>query len=740
MIKKFIKNNRIAILIFFIALAVRVIGVYPGYTSDHPDEPGSYRTAIHMFYNFLMPGRFDYPAGMPFFHLLIYVIFILPFVFLNLLFLHPDVIFAFFSQGFNFFSQYQEAIFGERNVNALYWSRYISAAVGVGAVVLTYLTAKKLFGKTAGIFAAFFLTFNFRHVLASHFGLPDIHSSFFNILTLFASVLLFEKNTRGRYLFAGIAAGLALSMKYQPFAYLPFFVVHFLWAIKKRSFWYIFCKDFILSILVSFVAFIIINPYYLFNIENVMIRNRQDYIRYGMGQLWLRGYQFFYLFHWGIGQLPSMAIILGIISMLFLKFRKFLIIFSFVSAFFFVMTYYSSAYTRNFTAVMPYLMIFAGFFVDIVYRGLLKINIRIGTILIFAIILIINFTSIRNAIVLDINFSKEWNLVALGDWLDKHLPQDTKVRKYDLSITPQALLSLKNKNIQFKEWDYSGGPNSLAEFQEEGTQFAILDTYTFYFMNYWWSGWKDYTRYFKYDNVPFDYAQDSYFGLTIKELMRYTVYEIYQPWQAQTLKNYLVFKIPKKQKELGKNIAAFNFDKGDEGWRAINPFGFPDLSGGWVKDIGNKSSGSLSIGSAGDTTQRIVSNPIVIKPGMLYTVKGFIRFEKGYSMQDQDGFIRLDTYNNLNMAKSGRMGDAVAVSTRAFENGEWMAVEGSIIAPQDAKYLVISYQRKNSGTTENYVDNVELFEAENISTEPFREVPYINPTIPPGSIYYISFL
>jgi len=740
MIKRFIGNNWIAILIFSVALLVRVIGVYPGYTSDHPDEPGSYRTAIHMFYNFLMPGRFDYPAGMPFFHLLIYIVFILPFVFLNLFFLHPDVIIAFFTQGFNFFAQYQEAIFGVGNHDALYWSRYIAAAFGCGAVVLTYLTTKRLFSKTAGIFAAFFLAFNFRHVLASHFGLPDIHSSFFNILTLFACVLLLEKNTRKRYIFAGIAAAFALSIKYQPFAYLPFFVVHFLWAVKKKSFWYLFNMNFILSMLVSFMTFVLVNPYYLFNFNEAMIQNNKDYVRYGMGQLWLRGYQFFYLFHWGIGQLPSITIVLGIISMLFLRFRKFLILFSFVSAFFFVMTYYSSAYARNFTAVMPFLMIFAGFITDLLYHRLKKINTKLGIATIITILLIINFTSIKNAIILDVNFSKPWNFIALSSWADKHLPKDVVIRKYDLGITPQVQMALKNRNITFKEWDYSHGPNSLAEFQEENTNFAILDTYTFYFVNYWWSGWKDFTKYFNYDDVPFDYVQDSYFGLTIKELMQHAIHEIYQPWQAQTLKNYLVFKIPNRPDTLGERIAAFTFDKGDEEWRPINPFDFPPLAGGWIKDVGNNSPGSLTIKSAGDRTQRISSQPIKIKPGLLYTVKGSLKAEKGPVPEDGDGYIRMDMYKSLDEAKKSNLGDVVGLSSRAYENGEWTNVQGSIVAPKDAQYLVVSYQRKNAGTTENYADDVEVFETDSIPLEPFKDLPYINPTIPLGSIYYISFL
>ena len=740
MIVNILKKNWILILIIFLALLVRMVGVYPGYTPDHPDEPGSYLTAIHMFYNFLMPGRFDYPAGMPFLHLLIYSIFILPFVLLKLFILHPKMIFEFFNLGFNFFTQFQEEIFGPRSIYAMYWSRYIAALFGTGTVVLVYFITKKLFSKSAGIFAAFFLAFNFRHVLASHFGLPDIHSSFFNVLTLFACVLLFEKNTRKRYIFAGISAALALSIKYQPFAFLPFFVVHFLWAVKKRSFWYLFNINFILAMLASFIAFVAVNPYYLFNIDEAMIQNNKDYVRYGMGRLWLRGYQYFYLFHWGIGQLPSLAIVLGIISMLFLRFKKFLIIFSFVSAFFFVMTYYSSAYPRNFTAVIPYLMIFAGFFMNVLYQKLRKINLKLGIVLITAIIVVFNFSSIKNVIILDINYSKEWNFVAFNNWLQKNLPPDITARVYDISPTQQTRLTFEDKNITLKSWDYTQGSNSLAEFQEEGTQFAILDTYEFYFVNYWWSGWADYKRYLKYGDVPFDYVQNSYFGLTIKELMQYTVHEMYQPWQAQTLKNYLVFKIPKKQEVLGNKIAMFTFDKGDDGWKSVNPFNFPQLTGGWVKDAGNNFPGSLTIKSAGDRTQRIVSQPIKIKPGLLYTVRGFLKAEKTQNPEDRDGYIRMDMYKSLNEAKSNNLGDVASVSPRAYENGEWMDVQASLVTPRSAEYLVISYQRKNSSTTENYLDDVELFETNSIPQEPFKELPYIKPTIPLGSIYYISFL
>lgn len=735
-----IKKNWVVISVLFVALIIRVVGVYPGFTVDHPDEPSSYIAAINMFYNFLMPGRFDYPAGMPLLHLLIYWIFIFPFVFFKIFFPHPNMVLALFSLGFDFFSQFKEAIFGVSSLNALYWSRYIAAIIGTGSVILVYLTAKKLFGKSTGIFAAFFLAFNFRHVLASHFALPDIHSSFFNILTLYASVLLLEKNTRGRYIFAGVAAALAVSMKYQPLAYLPFFTVHVLWAFKNKNLWYLFYKDFIVGMVASFIAFVAVNPYYLFNIQEAISQNNRDYVRYGMGQLWLRAYQFFYLFHWGIGKLPSIAIVLGIILMLFKSFRKFLIVFSFVSAFLFVTTYYSSAYPRNFTAVMPFLMIFAGFFMDVLYQKLRKINIKLGIVLITAIIAVFNFSSIKNVIILDINYSKEWNFVALNSWLQKNLPQSTTARVYDISPTHQTQLAFKDKNITVKSWDYTQGPNSLSEFQEEGTQFAILDTATFQLATYWWRGWSDPKRFLKFNDIPFDYIQNGFFGLSLKELMSYTVYELYKPWQAQDVRNYLVFKIPKKPEDLGEKIAVFNFDKGEEGFRSVNPFNFSPLVAGWMRDEGKISLGSLFFTSGGDATQRLVSLPIKIKPGHLYTVKGLLKSELTGESQDRDSFIRMDFYKDKKEAEQGELGDSVAISARAYKTGQWVEEQASLIAGKDQSYLTISFQRAGFQGGTIYLDDVELFEAKSLPEEPFKNLRYINPSIPLESIYYNSFL
>lgn len=199
---------------------LRVLGVYPGYPQIHPDEGTSYHTAIYMLYHNLKPDRFDYPAGVPFLHGFIYQAFIIPVMLGKLFISDPFNVFKIIVHPGQFFVLNKEFIFGHVEIYALYWTRYIAATFGTLAVFILYLVGKKLFNSFVGLSAAFFLAFNFRHVLGSHFGLPDVHNSFFAMLALYAVVLLLEKNTKQRYLFAGLAAALSFSLKYQPFAFL----------------------------------------------------------------------------------------------------------------------------------------------------------------------------------------------------------------------------------------------------------------------------------------------------------------------------------------------------------------------------------------------------------------------------------------------------------------------------------------------------------------------------------------
>ena len=749
-ITQIFKKHFFLIAIILLAFSVRLYGVYPGFPDNHPDETLGYQTAIYMFYHNLEPNSFDYGMGRPLLLLFIFKVFILPFVFAKIFFTNPDIFFNLFSKGASSLPEYANVLFGERSIYALYWARYVSALIGGFSVLLLYFVANKLFNKQVALFAVFFLAFSYWHVLLSLLGLPEIHNSFFSLLALFGAILLLEKNTKSRYVFAAIAASLAFSIKYQTFSLFPFLFVHLVWAIRKKSFFYLLNKNFILSMIFFVVIFFIINPFLIFNLEQFSKETRYNYLRYQMGVLRLRAYPFFYLFHWGLGELSSIIILLGMIFMFIKQRTKFLLLMSFVVPFFFVMTYYSNGgiYTRNFATVVPFLMILAGYGIYTLYLFIKKISRVSANLLIFLIIIIllfVNFSSVRNSLLLSFSYARPLSSDMLTDWFSKNMPENVRLRNYNLLLSSSNSHvftdAIKEKNIEQLPWDYSKGPNSLAEFQEDGTDFAILNTQPLQSVTYWWRGWPM-NKLLKYDAVPIDYITNGFYGLSVKELQQYTVAEIYKPWQAAAANNYLVFKIPTKIKDVGKQIMNFDFNNKSAMWETR---GSMDLQPGrfeWGSEEGKKQKGVLiNYSGGGGNTSRLASAPIAVREGKVYTVAGWIKNHPKSDVIEKDGFIRMDFYKDKNEAMLEMGGILVALSSRAPVTGEWIKVSASGKSPKGANYMTVSFQREYQPTTiTSYLDDVEVFESNENPKEPFRNIPYIKSNISNEDIYYNSFL
>lgn len=740
MIKRFIQKNRILILILTLALFLRFSGIYPGYPDIHPDESSSYATTVHLLYNFFMPDRFDYPAGVPFINAIIYVIFFIPFSILRIITtnLNLDTFISLVLNPHNFFIAHKDAIFGNRDIYAMYWTRYITAAFGVGTVFLLYIVGKKLFNKEVGLFAAFFLAVNYLHVLRSHFGLPDVYNGFFAVLSLYASALILEKNTTKRYLLAGFAAGMGFAIKYQIFALLPFIIVHLILTIKHKNIWYFFHKNAFYAAFVFIATFLVINPYYLLNIDNAIHMNKQDVLRYRMGDLMLRPYPYFYLYYWGIDKLPSIMVVLGVIFMFLKSKLRFALVFPFAFVFMFFMTYYSQGgiFTRNFATVMPYLMLFAGYGTYELFRLFKSKHTDIIKVLIVVFLIWVNSSPIQNSFILDKYYSEAWNETKLGEWLRDKLPKNTIVRNYQLFLHTVGGKAIKDKNIELRDWNYSKGPNSLAEFQQEG-DFAILNTNPYQSITYWWRGYPQ--LYIGKDKVPSDFIQNGFYGLTVKELLNYTVFESYKPWQAHYNDNYIVFKIPEKPKQIGERIVYYSFDNQDQNIAIRGNFSFNPLKFSWTQSEGKKQKGALNVLPGQTVTSRLTLAPIKVEPGKLYTARGFIKNKLTPENKEPEGFLRIDFYGDSDQSTLDRLGISVAISNRAKMSGDWEEVSANAVAPPGAKYATVSFQFKGQQTT-SFVDDIEFFEGNALPEEKFKEIPYIKSTIPIESIYYNTFI
>src|SRR3990167_8533113 len=131
----FIKQNYWILLISTIAIYLRFKGIYPGYP-EHTDEAGFSSALLMLFKGNFDPGRYDYPAGLPLIHLFLFKFFFIPFYWM-LFYLQSlgTIVDGFMKIPLNSL-EYQRIfhlnILGEREINVMYWGRYITAACGVG--------------------------------------------------------------------------------------------------------------------------------------------------------------------------------------------------------------------------------------------------------------------------------------------------------------------------------------------------------------------------------------------------------------------------------------------------------------------------------------------------------------------------------------------------------------------------------------------------------------------------------
>lgn len=110
---------------------------------------------------------------------------------------------------------------------------FLLPLVGALSVVLIYLTGKEMFDKRTGIIAASFLAVLPLHVIYSGKVLTDVYCVFFILLALLSFWKGFEKNENKHKILFGIFLALALLARYSTLYILPIFPIYLL--IKNRS-------------------------------------------------------------------------------------------------------------------------------------------------------------------------------------------------------------------------------------------------------------------------------------------------------------------------------------------------------------------------------------------------------------------------------------------------------------------------------------------------------------------------
>lgn len=748
LVNRSIRQNKALTLILIIAALLRFIGVYPGYHPYHSDEGMSYSSAMEMIRNLSIdPGRYDYPSLIPLIHAIAYILLFIPvFIIKSLLFNPEDLP----TKGKNVIELWQQVVLQNQQTHVLFWGRYITAAFGVGVVFLVYLVAKSFFatkdestsgrGRKIALAAAFLTAVNFRQVLNSHLGLPDIYNAFFLLLAIFSFSILLKQGTLKNYLLSGISIGLFFSTKLQTFLLPGFLTVHafVVWVTttnktSKNLVKSFFNKGFLIGLLIIPIVILLVNPYHLIKWEEFRAQEGYNLLKYRLGVNSLNIFPISYLYHIGLGQAISLFIIFGAFLSLLRYSRSTLILLSIVLPFLYFFFYYSGGgyYTRNFVTITPLLLIFAGVFTieacEFLLRGKIFSNIAIVVILLF-----ISFESINNSLTNAYYFSKPWGFKDANAWARINIPEGIKLVSHPWDNYP------RDKELAIIPFEV-GEVFSVSEMREEGAQYGFLNFDWLTLGSYWWMN-RSTKNPLEFWEKPNDLLSNTYQGVAAQELASFAVQKFVKPWQAPDM-NFLIVKIPPKPEIPDKVLVSnFSFEKEEDlsSWNLIDGDFREAKKILFDSKIGKDSPSSLKFEGGGRRfpVVRATSQILPVSEGRAIIVEGWIKSGDILTKKARDGFLRIDFFKDQTEITLLTASLQSNVSSRFFGGTDWEMQELIVFPPKEAKFMTVGMQVNNYG--EFWFDDLKIYQSEEQVEDPRQAEPYIDYRIPDDILFPYS--
>lgn len=723
-LKKVISDNKLLSLILLLAAILRFMGIYPGYHPYHSDEGMSYSSAIEMIKNLnLDPTRYDYPALIPIIHAIIYSFVFIP-IFIPLSFIFfPDHVPSFK----NIINLWQQFVFLNQQTIVLFWGRFVTAFFGVGVVLMVYLVAKNLFkSKNIALIASFLTAVNYRQVLNAHIALPDIYNGFFLLTSIFFISKLLDNPNRNNYLFSAISVALSFSTKFQILAFVPFLLTHFYLSIKDFKGLFIFLKilfskRFLFSIVIIPLIIIALNFYHLLNWQEFVSVNAYTKLKYLFGIQQLNTYSIAYLYRIGIGELISIAILIGILISLWKYLKPSFILLSVVIPFFYIFSYYSGGgyYTRNFVTITPLLLIFSAVFIDQLFVFLKSLNFTRSTsfVVIVFLLIFISKDQIINSLISSYNYTREWSFESARKWAKTNIPDNSVVASHPWDKYP------RDKNFTIIPFEASF-VFSVAEMQEENAQFAFINMDWITLRTSWWIN-RNGLEGLGFLDKRIDILSNTYAGVAAKELSSWATAAFIKPWQSPEM-NILISKIPEKI-NIGKKkeLVQFTFDNPNDlnDWTIIDDPKFTKKKI-YLQEQALKIEG----GSRRIPITRAISPIISINTNTskskVYIVEANMKSATLLDKKNRDGIIRVDFYQDkpsLNLTTKNLYSTVFA---RHFGSTSWVQKQVTVIPPKEAKFMTVSFQIE--GNSDFLFDDLKIYESEAEFENPRKILPYID--------------
>jgi hypothetical protein len=456
-------------------------------------------------------------------------------------------------------------------------------------------------------------------------------------------------------------------------------------------------KKILFSVLMVILVPIFLNPFHILHWQMTYQQLKDVSAKYSFGKNQLNLYPYSYLFNIGIGQFLSIFAVLGQLLLLKKEFKLGFWFFAPTAVIFYVFTYYSNGgfYTRNFISITPVLLIFSAYFLYHFFLYLeTKVNYLIFLVITLGILLISLAGSARDSIINSYYYSLAWGY-------------DTMLKKNELILPDKIIIASHpfnpiSKVKSYKRIDFETATSySFAEFKEQGAQYAYVNMDIAGNQFYGWMA-QSFSSNAPHWNKPVNIFNNTFWGLSINEMMQYTIVDTYKPWQASDASLFIT-KIPDLEKGMQfQTILQYRFDQNLESWYVQNPEDSDQLTYLHDANQGNSHQGSIksNIGTSLNGVKRISSPLFKIKPGHSYRISGYLKSDQNIPMDQRNGFLRADFYPGI----SG------GVSARYFGK-RWKKYSFDVLAPNNSQTMQISFQIADSSAHPFWVDDISVEES-----------------------------
>ena len=407
--------------VFLLGVALRVWGINFGlpYTAA-PDEPTHFKIALHIFQTGdLNPGWLNYPTLTFYINALALIPFYLVGKAMGVFALPADVpVPEVVTMGVGLLRVPAEFLYG----------RLITAAFGVASLALIYLLGRRLCANNwGGVLAALLLAVSPAAVYSSHLIRPDTYVVFFVLLSVILALRIVDDPRLSNYIWAGIAAGLAVSCKYNvPLIVVPIIAAHFLRygvAGFKR-------KEIYLAGIASVLAFLMTTPYMGLDFPLFWRGFGYEIFAQAEGHAGSEGntVPWYVSFVWQTEGILAIAAVVQAIRLVRARSHLGLTFLTFPVAYYVFINLFTVRNDRTVLPFLPFLHVLAVMFVVGLYDWMAQ-RVRRETAVsgALAVCALIVFSPLRTSIVSDVRLTQIDSRDTAREWIAANLPSGTRL-------------------------------------------------------------------------------------------------------------------------------------------------------------------------------------------------------------------------------------------------------------------------------------------------------------------------